>query len=97
MDPNAIATQPIISLLDAGIFVSSVDYGYKTIALKLISGTVTYQSPANLPLQGVDPPSAQTQPAITLDAQGFFMTAENPIDGLTVDATLGVVEIAVTK
>ena len=91
----AIRTTPGINTLSAGIFTSNVDMGYKYISLKLVSGTVTYSAPTVL--AGVVPPSAATQPPVTLDDTGFFISGENPIDGLIVDATLGVVIIAFTK
>jgi len=97
MDPNAIATQPIIITLSGGVFVSSVDYGYKTISLKLVSGAVTYTGSSTLNIQGVLPPSAVSNAPIVLDDTGFFIQGENPIEGFTVDASAGVVIIAVTK
>lgn len=92
---GAIQTEVGITTLDAGIFVANVDYGYKTISLKLISGTVTYSG--TLSLMGVTPPASATTTPKTLDDNGFFVTSDNPIDGFTVDATAGVVEIAFTK
>ena len=92
---DAISTQVGINTLSAGIFTADVNQGYKYIALKLVSGTVTYSAP--LVLSGVVPPSAATQPAVALDDSGFFISGENPIDGLIVDATAGIVIIAFTK
>lgn len=97
MDPNAIAAQPIIITLSAGVFTSNVDFGYKTISLKLVSGAVTYTGQPGLAIQGVVPPTAVAYTPIALDDTGFFIQDEDPIDGLIVDASAGVVIIAVTK
>lgn len=92
---GAIQTEVGITTLDTGVFVSNVDFGYKTISLKLISGTVTYSG--TLSLMGATPPASATTTPKTLDNNRFFITSDNPINGFTVDASAGVVEIAFTK
>lgn len=91
----SIQTEVGTNTISGGIFVADVNFGYKTIALKLISGIVTYAG--TLTIMGVTPASAVANTPKVLDSQGFFVTSDNPIDGLTIDATAGVVEIAFTK
>lgn len=91
----SIQTEVGTNTVSGGVFVADVNMGYKTIALKLISGVVTYAG--TLTLMGVTPASAVSITPKTLDSTGFFVTSDNPIDGLTVDASAGVVEIAFTK
>jgi len=95
MDPSAISTQVGIITLNGGVYTANVDAGVKYIALKLVSGVVTYAG--SIALQGVVPPSTASDSPQTLDSTGFEISAENPIDGFIVDASLGVVIIAFTK
>jgi hypothetical protein len=80
--------------LSGNVWTVIGDQGYKYISLKLVSGTVTYQGSLNIIIATGIVVGSTPQ---TLDASGFFMGGDNPIHGLTIDATLGVVEITLVQ
>lgn len=91
---NSVSSKIGTCTLDGKIKTVSVDQGWKTIALKLVSGTVTYM--------GTEPFTADDGTAVAsvaevLDDTGFEITAENPIDGFVIDASSGVVIVAFIK
>ena len=67
------------------------DNGVKSIALKLVSGTVTYAGTIAIISNDGDEIQSTAQ---TLGSAGFQFSCSNPVDGFTVDATLGEVTIS---
>jgi hypothetical protein len=68
--------------------------GYTSVSLKLISGTVTYVGDLTIILSDGSVLGSSAQ---TLDSSGFFIGPNNPLAGFVVDATSGVVEIAIVQ
>ena len=72
-------------LLTSGSVTISEEMGIRTMALKLVSGTVTYTG--SLTTNGL------TSTALTLDSNGYAVSTINPIDGFTINASAGSVII----
>ena len=79
--------------LDGKVFTITLDHGYRYIALKPISGTVTYKG--DLPITADD--------GTTVDSTAQELTSiyeldsYNPIDNFVIDASEGIVEISILK
>lgn len=97
MEVEAISTLTGISTLTNGVFVIDVVMGIRYIALKYVSGTVTIAGSLELPPLGITPNGSASSTPIVLDDTGFEMSTENPMTGVTIDATLGSVIIAFNK
>ena len=92
-DPSAISSQIGTITLTAKIFAINVDMGIKYIALKPISGIVTYVGTVFI-LDSVGATIPSTPQTLTTF---YKIDATNPIDGFTIDASAGSVELAILK
>ena len=90
-DPSALKSQIGTITLSGKIKTFYNDNGIKSIALRLISGTVTYCGSIDIV---TDDNTAIASSAQTLGTTGFQFSAPNPVDGLIIDASSGVVEIS---
>lgn len=93
-DSNAIFSRVGTVTLTNAIYTTNGDTGIKSISLKLISGTVTYTGNQSIT---DDAGSAIASASETLDANGFEIVGDNPIDGFVIDASAGSVIIAFIK
>ena len=64
--------------------------GIRAVSLKYISGVVTYEGSETLRM---DDGTMLSSSAEALDASGFELVGENPLNGFIVDATGGSVRI----
>jgi hypothetical protein len=94
MTQTAVASRIGTCTLTGKIVTLNVTEGYRSMSLKLISGTVTYMGSESI---NADDGTAIASSAETLDANGFELVCENSIDGFVIDATLGSVILAFIK
>lgn len=84
---------PVINPTNIGTFTISnstvtitSEMGFRVVAMKLVSGTVRYNGSLRLNGTGSDPFTLSANDPVTIGG-------DEPIGGLTIDATSGVVQV----
>lgn len=81
--------------LTGAIFTITVNMGITAIALRFVSGTVTYQGSLAISTSGGIVQSSAI--GLNKDNPTFEATGEYPFDGFIIDASAGVCEIDFTQ
>ncbi len=77
--------------LNGETFTITNDIGVTSVALQLVSGTVTFKGSMSVGALG------ESTPLTLVSGKPYFYTSNNPIDGFIIDATLGVCDISLTQ